>query len=97
FGLTSQDINNTAMPLMVRDAEQQVMLPALEATVAALKDIAQSTMDQAMLALTHGQPASPTTLGKEVLVFVDRLSHCIDHVKQLGHSGKFGGATGNFN
>ena len=97
FGLTSQDINNTAMPLMVRDAEQQVMLPVLEATVAALKDIAQSTMDQAMLALTHGQPASPTTLGKELLVFVDRLSHCIDDVKQLGHSGKFGGATGNFN
>ena len=56
FGLTSQDINNTAMPLMVRDAEQQIMLPALEATVEALKSIAQSTMDQAMLALTHGQP-----------------------------------------
>src|SRR5690606_30560334 len=96
-GLTSQDINNTALPLMVRDALREVLVPALEAVLHNLDDKASSWADVAMLARTHGQPASPTRLGKEIQVFCHRLRHQLERLKSIPISGKFGGATGNFN
>lgn len=97
FGLTSQDINNTAVPMSLKDALTEVYLPSLDALVGRLKARAEEWADVAMLAKTHGQPASPTRLGKELMVFVYRLERQIAALKATPVSGKFGGATGNFN
>lgn len=97
FGLTSQDINNTAMPMALRESLRDVVIPALEEITAALDARADEWKDIPMLAKTHGQPASPTRLGKEIRVFSYRLHTQIDALKKLPVSGKFGGATGNFN
>lgn len=97
FGLTSQDINNTAFPMMWRDALQQVYIPQLEALVQLLEKYAEEWKDISMLAHTHGQPASPTRLGKEIEVFAYRLRNQIEPLKHIPAKGKFGGATGNFN
>lgn len=97
FGLTSQDINNTAMPMMTREATLNVILPLLEEVVSTLLDKANAWADTPMLARTHGQPASPTMLGKEILVYVERLKTQLTQLKAVPFSGKFGGATGNFN
>lgn len=97
FGLTSQDINNTSFPLMIQEAVEDVMLPQLYALVNKLENIAKDWSDIPMLAHTHGQPASPTRMGKEIDVFIERLKY---QIQQLGHvklKAKFGGATGNFN
>lgn len=97
FGLTSQDINNTSVPLSIKDALQEVYYPGLEEVIGALKKYAEEWMDIPMLAKTHGQPASPTRLGKEVMVFVYRLEQQLALLKAVPISAKFGGATGNFN
>ncbi len=97
FGLTSQDINNTAVPLCMKEAYRQVLKPALKEVRQDLTDKARRWADVPMLARTHGQPASPTTLGKELYVFVDRLAVQTDLLKTIPFSAKFGGATGNFN
>ena len=97
FGLTSQDINNTAVPLSLKEAWQAVMMPALEATVTDLTAKARQWKPVPMLARTHGQPASPTRLGKEIFVFVDRLTQQIKLLETVPFAAKFGGATGNFN
>jgi adenylosuccinate lyase len=97
FGLTSQDINNTAMPLSIREANQLVLLPALHDLMDQLRSLAFEWKDISMLARTHGQPASPTKLGKELFVFVERIENQLLLLKQLPFSGKFGGATGNMN
>lgn len=97
FGLTSQDINNTAFPMMIREAMTEVFLPALQELVEQLHAYALQWKDVPMLAKTHGQPASPTRLGKEIEVFVYRLRKQIDLLLEVPHSAKFGGATGNFN
>lgn len=97
FGLTSQDINNTAVPMSVREAVNNVYLPALEQLVDELEARADEWADLPMLAKTHGQPASPTRLGKEIRVFSYRLKQQIDLLRNTPISGKFGGATGNFN
>ncbi len=97
FGLTSQDINNTAVPLSLKEAWQAVMLPVLEATVADLTTKARQWKSVPMLARTHGQPASPTRLGKEIYVFVDRLTQQMKLLAAVPFAAKFGGATGNFN
>ena len=97
FGLTSQDINNTAMPLALKEAWQKVMRPALDDTVADLAAMAAKYRRVPMLARTHGQPASPTRLGKEIDVFVDRLEAQIKLLAAVPFAAKFGGATGNFN
>jgi len=97
FGLTSQDINNTAIPLAMREAYRNELWPQLNNVLEKLIVISNTWKDVPMLAHTHGQPASPTTLGKELYVFVDRLEQQIDIVKTVPFSGKFGGATGNFN
>lgn len=97
FGLTSQDINNTAVPLSVREAFGNVYFPELEQLIGKLRQLATDWADIAMLAKTHGQPASPTRLGKEIMVFVHRLEQQADVLKQIPHAAKFGGATGNFN
>jgi adenylosuccinate lyase len=97
FGLTSQDINNTAVPLALRDAWREVVDPVLNEAVAQLKVKALEWKHVSMLARTHGQPASPTTLGKEIYVFVERLSVQIGQLRNVPFSAKFGGATGNFN
>ncbi len=97
FGLTSQDINNTAIPLLWKDALESVYLPYLLNTIAELKRMAQSWKTIPMLAKTHGQPASPTTLGKEIMVFVERLQNQVDLFAYVPYAAKFGGATGNFN
>lgn len=97
FGLTSQDINNTAVPLSWKEALEAVYYPALEQTLNTLKEQAKSWKDIPMLARTHGQPASPTMLGKEWMVFVDRLQGQLNALKGIPHKAKFGGATGNFN
>ena len=97
FGLTSQDINNTAVPLSLKDALNEVYLPALERLSAKLACLAAEWASVPMLAKTHGQPASPTRLGKELQVFVYRLNEQIVALKACKISGKFGGATGNFN
>lgn len=97
FGLTSQDINNTATPMMMKDATDKVLLPLLSECSNNLRSLAMSTRNEPMLARTHGQPASPTTLGKELAVFVERLELQINKLRKIEFSGKFGGATGNFN
>lgn len=97
FGLTSQDINNTAFPLMVKEAMEKIVLPALKNIMSKLYEIAEDTKGIPMLARTHGQAASPTTVGKEIFVFVNRLHHQIQLLNSIPHSAKFGGATGNFN
>lgn len=97
FGLTSQDINNTATPMMVRDALEATYLPHLQTILSHLKTLAQAWKDVPMLARTHGQPASPTKLGKEIRVFVERLEEQLAQLKAVPWKGKFGGATGNFN
>lgn len=97
FGLTSQDINNTATPLMYKDALNNVYMPQLESLLALLSAFAEEWKDVSMLARTHGQPASPTRLGKEFQVYEYRLRSQIDVLKAIPARGKFGGATGNFN
>ena len=97
FGLTSQDINNTSGPMAVRDATERVFIPMLENVIAWLNEHATEWYDIPMLAKTHGQPASPTRLGKEIKVFAYRLEEQLKQLKAVPVSGKFGGATGNFN
>ncbi|MGV3640963.1 MAG: adenylosuccinate lyase [Adhaeribacter sp.] len=97
FGLTSQDINNTAIPLSLKEASDAVLLPAYQALVESLRQQAQAWQQVPMLAKTHGQPASPTRLGKEIMVFVERLEAQLGLLSQVPFSAKFGGATGNFN
>jgi adenylosuccinate lyase len=97
FGLTSQDINNTAIPLSLKHAIEQLVLPSLLSFVEQLETISNNFKDVPMLAKTHGQAASPTMLGKELLVFVVRLKEQIKMLQQIPYSAKFGGATGNFN
>ena len=97
FGLTSQDINNTSVPLSVKDALREVYYPQLEELIAQLRAYAEEWADIPMLAKTHGQPASPTRLGKEIMVFVYRLERQLASLKALPVTAKFGGATGNFN
>jgi len=97
FGLTSQDINNTSIPLSIKDALNQVYLPEMEEVLKALTHLVDEWRDVSMLAKTHGQPASPTRLGKEIMVFVNRLNQQVSTLKQIPNSAKFGGATGNYN
>jgi len=97
FGLTSQDVNNTAIPLSLLEADTQVLQPAYQRLYRALAQLAQQWKAIPMLAHTHGQPASPTRLGKEFMVFAERLEAQLDQVRQVPFSAKFGGATGNFN
>lgn len=97
FGLTSQDINNTAIPLSIKEALRDVYYPGLEELIGVLRKYAEEWKDIPMLARTHGQPASPTRLGKEVEVFVYRLEQQLVLLKAIPVSAKFGGATGNFN
>jgi adenylosuccinate lyase len=97
FGLTSQDINNTAIPYSVKDAMNECLLPVLEEVVAKLTALSEEWKDVSMLARTHGQPASPTRLGKEIYVFVARLQSQIAQLKAVPYGAKFGGATGNMN
>ena len=97
FGLTSQDINNTAIPLSTKEAFEKVYLPGLIGIIAKLKELAVEWKDISMLARTHGQPASPTRLGKEILVFVERLEEQMRQLFNIPFAAKFGGATGNYN
>lgn len=97
FGLTSQDINNTAIPVSIKEALVNVYYPAVEELVEKCRSYAEEWMRIPMLAKTHGQPASPTRLGKEIMVFVYRLEKQLSIMKSVPISGKFGGATGNFN
>ena len=97
FGLTSQDINNTAIPLSTKEAFENVYLKSLIAVIAKLKELSVEWKDIPMLARTHGQPASPTRLGKEILVFVERLEGQLRQLFNIPFAAKFGGATGNFN
>ncbi len=97
FGLTSQDINNTAIPYSLKLGLEQVLYPEIEALIALLKQLAADWKDISLLAHTHGQPASPTKLGKEILVFVERLEKQYQQLKTVPFAAKFGGATGNFN
>lgn len=97
FGLTSQDVNNTATPLLWKEAVENVYLPAISNLILHLKKLAKEWKAIPMLARTHGQPASPTRLGKEILVFVERLEGQVKLLGQIPFAAKFGGATGNFN
>ena len=97
FGLTSQDINNTAQPMMLRDALEKYWIPLLEQVIAQIEHYAEEWKEIPMLARTHGQPASPTTLGKELKVFAYRLTQQLSLLRQVPQSVKFGGATGNMN
>ena len=97
FGLTSQDINNTSVPLSVKDALNEVYYPQVEELIAQLQEYADEWKDIPMLAKTHGQPASPTRLGKEVMVYVYRLTEQLNQLKACKMTAKFGGATGNYN
>lgn len=97
FGLTSQDINNTAQPLMLKEALQEVVLPEIEKVLGILEDKALEWRAVSMLARTHGQPASPTILGKEIRVFIERIYKQLDLLNMIPYSAKFGGATGNLN
>jgi len=97
FALTSQDINNTSFPKMIMDAQNKVMLPLYNDLYGKIKELAQKWADVPMLAYTHGQPASPTTMGKEMLVFAERIHIQLLQLKNIPFSAKFGGATGNFN
>ncbi|PVY36584.1 adenylosuccinate lyase [Pontibacter virosus] len=97
FGLTSQDVNNTSIPLSLREADERVLMPLYQQLHQTLVELAHRWKDIPMLAHTHGQPASPTRLGKEIMVFAERLEAQMDQVRQVPFSAKFGGATGNFN
>jgi|TARA_B110000037_G_scaffold167679_1_gene189937 adenylosuccinate lyase len=97
FGLTSQDINNTAIPLSLKEALVDVYYPMLEELKTKLEDLSEDWKDVSMLARTHGQPASPTRLGKELYVFVERINQQLVGLKKIPHAAKFGGATGNYN
>lgn len=97
FGLTSQDINNTAIPYLFKQAVQNSYLPLLQNLITVLDDLAAQWRDVPMLAHTHGQPASPTRLGKEIAVFTERIHTQLYQLQQIPYSAKFGGATGNFN
>jgi len=97
FGLTSQDVNNTAFPLMIKDALESIMLPALSEVAEKLHQLSEEWRGVPILARTHGQPASPTTMGKEVLVFLERIDEQVHQLEGLNIKAKFGGATGNFN
>ncbi|MBQ9665005.1 MAG: adenylosuccinate lyase [Bacteroidaceae bacterium] len=97
FGLTSQDINNTSIPLTIKDALAEVYYPQVEELIAQLQEYADEWKDIPMLAKTHGQPASPTRLGKEVMVYVYRLTEQLNQLKACKITAKFGGATGNYN
>ena len=97
FGLTSQDINNTSVPLSIKEALEQVYYPMVEELIEQLNDYAEQWKNVPMLAKTHGQPASPTRLGKEIMVFVYRLDEQLRGLKDIPVTAKFGGATGNYN
>lgn len=97
FGLTSQDINNTSIPLSIKDALNKVYLPEIDQIIKVLNHLADEWRDVSMLAKTHGQPASPTRLGKEIMVYVSRLNQQIGFLMAIPYSAKFGGATGNYN
>lgn len=97
FGLTSQDINNTSVPMSIKDSMNDVLVPLVQEVVDQLNAFAEEWKDLPMLAKTHGQPASPTRLGKEIKVFAYRLEQQLAQLKTVPVSGKFGGATGNFN
>ncbi|MCQ2297961.1 MAG: adenylosuccinate lyase [Bacteroidales bacterium] len=97
FGLTSQDINNTSVPLSIKECHEQVLMPYYQKILAMLEERAEEWKDIPMLAHTHGQPASPTSLGKEIMVFAYRMRRQMDYFAQIPFSAKFGGATGNFN
>jgi len=97
FGLTSQDINNTSVPASLRDAVHQVYYPMVDQLISKLEQLAAEWNNVSMLARTHGQPASPTRLGKELQVYIYRLNKQLDLLKKIPCSAKFGGATGNFN
>lgn len=97
FGLTSQDINNTSVPRSIKDALIEVYYPMIDEIVEQLSSLAKDWKDVPMLAKTHGQPASPTRLGKEIYVFVERLEIQLEQMRAIPYSAKFGGATGNFN
>src|SRR5512133_664961 len=97
FGLTSQDINNTAVPCSLRDAIQNVYIPLIDELIAKLEQMTFAWEEVSMLAKTHGQPASPTRLGKEIKVFTERINVQLDLLKEIPCYAKFGGATGNFN
>lgn len=97
FGLTSQDINNTAVPLSIKDAYNEVYTPELKALIEKLEELSKTWEAIPMLAKTHGQPASPTRLGKELYVFVERIKQQTNLLKAIPFAAKFGGATGNFN
>ena len=97
FGLTSQDINNTSIPLSIKEALNDVYFGQLNDLVAKLEELSTEWKDVSMLARTHGQPASPTRLGKEFYVFVERINQQLKGLKQIPHAAKFGGATGNYN
>ena len=97
FGLTSQDINNTSVPLTIKECHEQVLLPQYQAILDLIEERAKEWNDIPMLAHTHGQPASPTSLGKEMMVFAYRLRRQMEYFSQIPFGAKFGGATGNFN
>jgi len=97
FGLTSQDVNNTATPLLLRDAIAEVYYPLLDELVEQLDQLSREWAEVPMLARTHGQPASPTKLGKEIMVYIERIQKQVDLLQEIPVSAKFGGATGNFN
>ena len=97
FGLTSQDINNTAVPYSIKEAINNIILPELEKVVKQLTSLVEKWKDVPMLARTHGQAASPTRMGKEIMVFSERIEKQINQLKDIPHTAKFGGATGNFN
>ena len=97
FGLTSQDINNTSIPLSIKEAVERIYLPSLDEVIDRLKELSEEYKEVPMLARTHGQPASPTRLGKELAVFVNRLEHQKESLSSIPNAAKFGGATGNFN
>lgn len=97
FGLTSQDINNTSIPLSLKQATRDVVLPSIKEVVSKLTALAKEWKDISLLARTHGQPASPTRMGKEIYVFVERIEKQLEQLKTIPYSAKFGGATGNFN
>jgi adenylosuccinate lyase len=97
FGLTSQDINNTAIPLSLQEARDAIYVPELRSLIAELRTLAEAWLSVPMLARTHGQPASPTLLGKEIMVFVARLESQLEQLLAVRLRAKFGGATGNFN
>ncbi len=97
FGLTSQDINNTAIPMSIKECFDNVYIPGIKGIITEIERLARDWKDVPMLARTHGQPASPTRLGKEMHVFVERLGKQLQNLESIEVSGKFGGATGNFN